>query len=296
MHYMKQLCGFNCVQVFDGADFCANDIPKCGKTGAIFISQSGETRDLYQCIDIAKNNNIFTIGVVNVVDSLIAREVDCGVYCNAGREIGVASTKSFTSQVVCLSMIAIWFSQIHDINEIKRIKIIKDLCNLSNDFKNTLTLIENQIENMVEKFVDFKNMFLLGKGSDEYVAKEGALKIKEITYLHAEGYSASSLKHGPFALLDEQFIVILMGCYGEYKTKVMNCYQEIYSRNSQILFITNDEVKLNSDSIVIQICKNNSYESLLGIIPLQLFAYYLSVKKGINPDIPRNLAKVVSVE
>jgi len=296
MHYIKQLCGFNCVQVFDGADFCANDIPKYGKTGAIFISQSGETRDLYQCIEIAKNNNIFTIGVVNVVDSLIAREVDCGVYCNAGREIGVASTKSFTSQVVCLSMIAIWFSQIHDINEIKRIKIIKDLCNLSNDFKNTLNLIECKIKNMVEKFVDYKNMFLLGKASDEYVAKEGALKIKEITYLHAEGYSASSLKHGPFALLDEQFIVILLGCYGEYKTKIMNCYQEIYSRNSPIIFITNEEIKLNEDSMVIEICKNNSYESLLAIIPLQLFAYYLSVKKGINPDIPRNLAKVVSVE
>ena len=297
MYYIKNLCRFNCVQAFDGADFCANDIPKHGKTAAIFISQSGETRDLYQCIDIARNNNIFTIGVINVVDSLIAREVECGVYCNAGREIGVASTKSFTSQVVCLSMIAIWFSQIHDINEIKRIKIIKDLCNLSNDFKNTLAIVDDQLRNMVDSFINFDNLFLLGKGSDEYVAKEGALKIKEITYLHAEGYSASSLKHGPFALLDSDFLVILMGCFGEYKTKIMNCYEEIYSRNSPIIFITNDEnVKLKEDSIVINICKNNSYESLLGIIPLQLFAYYLSIKKGINPDIPKNLAKVVSVE
>lgn len=296
MYYVKQLCGFNCVQVFDGADFCSNDIPKYGKTAAIFISQSGETRDLYQCIETARNNNIFTIGVVNVVDSLIAREVDCGVYCNAGREIGVASTKSFTSQVVCLSMIAIWFSQVHNINESKRIKIIKDLCKLSNDFQNTLDLIECQIRNIVDALANFDNLFLLGKGSDEYVAKEGSLKIKEITYLHAEGYSASSLKHGPFALLDDGFLVILLGCFSEFKNKIMNCYQEIYSRNSPIIFVTNEDIILNSDSIVIHVCKNDSYESLLGILPLQLFAYYLSLKRNINPDIPRNLAKVVSVE
>jgi glucosamine--fructose-6-phosphate aminotransferase (isomerizing) len=114
------MCNFNSVQVFDGAEFNENDICKIGKTAVILISQSGETKDLHRCIDIAKQNNLVTIGVINVVESLIAREVDCGVYCNAGVEFGVASTKSFTSQVVCLSLISIWFAQIHNINENKR--------------------------------------------------------------------------------------------------------------------------------------------------------------------------------
>jgi glucosamine--fructose-6-phosphate aminotransferase (isomerizing) len=117
MYFFKQLCNFNTVQVYDGAEFCDNDIPKIGCTVFILISQSGETKDLHRCIQIAKNENITTIGIINVVDSLIAREVDCGIYCNAGKEVGVASTKAFTSQVVCLSLAAIWFSALQGIND-----------------------------------------------------------------------------------------------------------------------------------------------------------------------------------
>jgi len=141
------------------------------------------------------------------------------------------------------------------------------------------------------------NMFILGKGTDEFIAKEGALKIKEISYVHSEGYSSSSLKHGPFALLDEKFPVILLNLDQNHSSKTMNCYQEVYSRNSPIILITNNYSIcewLTSEHIVIP--KNNSYASLLGIIPIQLFAYYLSVNRGINPDKPKNLAKVVTVE
>jgi len=298
MYFLKQMCNFNTVQVFDGAEFNNSDIPKIGETAFILISQSGETKDLHRCIEISKSNNITTIGIINVVDSLIAREVDCGVYCNAGKEVGVASTKAFTSQVVCLSLVAIWFAQLHKINENKRVKMISDLHNLSNDFKNTLECCSEQIQTISKK-IKSHSMFLLGKGSDEYIAKEGSLKIKEISYIHAEGYSSSSLKHGPFALLDENLPVIILNLDKIHKTKTLNCYQEVKSRNAPIIFITNDNITITNNiekCEVINIPENKTYASLLGVIPIQLLAYYLSLEKGINPDKPKNLAKVVTVE
>ena len=295
-YYLKTLCNFNCVQVIDGAELNEYDIPKSGKTGFILISQSGETKDLHRCIEIAQKNNIITIGIINVVDSLIAREVDCGIYCNAGREMGVASTKAFTSQVICISMLSIWFAQIHNINEVKRTQMIKDLHNLSNDFKNILDGIDNKIKNIALKMSEYNNLFLLGKGTDEFIAKEGSLKIKEISYIHSEGYSASSLKHGPFALLDEKFPTIIINCHDEHSAKVLNCFEEVHSRNSPIIIITNNNLDLKKECTIINIIKNQTYGSLLAIIPLQLLAYYLSINRGINPDIPKNLAKVVTVE
>jgi glucosamine--fructose-6-phosphate aminotransferase (isomerizing) len=140
-------------------------------------------------------------------------------------------------------------------------------------------------------------MFLLGKGSDEYIAKEGSLKIKEISYIHAEGYSSSSLKHGPFALLDEKFPVLILNLDQTNSTKTLNCYQEVISRKSPVIMITNDNSitdQINSDTIIIP--ENKTYASLLGIIPIQLLAYNLSILQGINPDKPKNLAKVVTVE
>ena len=300
MYYFKDVCKFNTVQVFDGADFNLHDIPKIGNTVFILISQSGETKDLHRCIEIAKLENIITIGIINVVDSLIAREVDCGLYCNAGKEVGVASTKAFTSQVVCLSMVSIWFAQLNNWNENKRIKMILDLHNLSNDMKYTIEKCNTQIKELCEDF-HYENLFLLGKGSDEYIAKEGSLKIKEISYVHAEGYSSSSLKHGPFALLDENFPVIIFNLDQKHKAKVLNCYEEVLSRNSPIIFITNDNsisenISTQNQTKIINVLRNTTYSSLLGVIPIQLFAFYLSVKKGINPDRPKNLAKVVTVE
>lgn len=296
MYFFKKMCKFNTVQVFDGADFNDLDIPAIGETAFILISQSGETKDLHRCIEIAKNRNIITIGVINVVDSLIAKEVDCGMYCNAGKEVGVASTKAFTSQVVCLSIMSIWFASLQKINDKKRAQMIRDLHNLSVDIKLTLDSCREKVEAIAKNYTT-NNMFILGKGSDEYIAKEGALKIKEISYIHTEGYSASSLKHGPFALLDKDFPVIVLNLDSTHRNKIINCCQEVSSRDSPILLITNDVTissELSCDSILIP--ENKTYASLLGIIPLQLLAYYLSTNKGINPDKPKNLAKVVTVE
>ena len=296
MYYFKQLCNFNTVQVFDGAEFNEFDIPTIGNTCFILVSQSGETKDLHRCIEIAKHKNITTIGIINVVDSLIAREVDCGIYCNAGKEVGVASTKAFTSQVVCLSMTAIWFADLHAVNLKKRTKMVCDLHNLSNDVENTLELCKTVVRDISEKIAS-NHLFLLGKGSDEYIAREGSLKIKEISYIHCEGYSSSSLKHGPFALLDENFPVIILNLDQSHRAKTLNCYQEVKSRNSPIVMISNDRtIAQDVTCDVILVPENKSYASLLGIMPIQLLAYYLSVKKGINPDKPKNLAKVVTVE
>jgi len=297
MYFFKQICNFNTVQVFDGAELQDYDIPKIGNTAFILISQSGETKDLHRCIQIAKTNNITTIGIINMVDSLVAREVDCGIYCNAGKEVGVASTKAFTSQVVCLSMAAVWFSTIQGINEKKREKIMNDLNNLAKDVQVTIDECKDLVMKLAEKMTNASNLFLLGKGSDDCIAKEGSLKIKEMSYIHSEGYSASSLKHGPFSLLDEKFPVIILNLDIEHRAKILNCCQEVNSRNSPIIFITNDKTIKNELSCdTIYVSENKTYASLLGLIPIQLLSYYLSVNKGINPDKPKNLAKVVTVE
>lgn len=293
-YFFKKICDFNTINIYDGADFEDSDIPKKGKTLMVFVSQSGETKDLHRCIETAKKNNIFTLGIINVVDSLIAREVNCGIYCNAGREMGVASTKAFTTQVICLCMLACWFSQINNINEALRINIIEDLQNLSQDFQNCLNTVNNQVHSTLNILKESSNLFVLGKECDESIAREGSLKIKEISYIHSEAYSSSSLKHGPFALLDQNMPVILLNNNINFESKVINAYEEISSRNSPIIFITNNRNLKFDNSIYIPY--NRSFSSLIGIIPLQLIAYYSSLERGINPDKPKNLAKVVTVE
>lgn len=293
MNYMKEMCDFHTVQLFDAGEFCKQDIPKNGNTALILLSQSGETKDLHRCIEIGKNNNLFLIGVVNVVDSLIAREVNCGCYLNAGREVGIASTKSYTSQIIILNMIAIWFAQIKNINNDKRIDYIVHLRSLHMDIKKTLEMCDKNIDKLVPFFQN-QSCFILGKEKCESIAREGALKIKEISYIHAEGYNTSSLKHGPFALLKKNYPVILIAPENKYYAKNENAYEEIKSRHATIIYIT-DKRQVNKDN-VIQIPKNKCFCDFLSIIPLQILAYKLSLTRKINPDMPRNLAKVVTVE
>jgi len=292
VNYLKELGGFNSVQLYDGAEFNEQDIPKQGKTGVILLSQSGETKDLHRCIQIGREHDVFLIGVVNVVDSLIAREVDCGCYLNAGREVAVASTKAYTSQIIILNLIALWFAQEKKIHEGKRGKYIQDLRNLHMDIKKTVEVCEQSIDGMLPLF-EHHSCFLLGKGKGESIAREGALKIKEISYIHAEGYSTSSLKHGPFALLHEGFPVVLIAPDNEHYAKNENAYEEIKSRHATIIYVTDKDIEKEN---VIRIHKNNSFQDFLSILPLQMLAYKLSLVRGLNPDMPRNLAKVVTVE
>lgn len=299
LEIFKTMDIFDTVSIYDGADFQIRDIPKKGNVGAILLSQSGETKDLHRCIQIANDYDIITIGVVNVVDSLIARETACGVYLNAGREVSVASTKSFTNQCVALSMIATWFSQNRGTAIEKRKKILSDMRNLPIQMNTLLEHHHTDIYSMAKQLLDtvklVTNLFVLGKGSGYSIALEGALKIKEVTYIHAEGYSASALKHGPFAIIEDNTPIILLDLENEMRDKIDNTYQEIAARNAYIIFITNrDQETTYPNTIYIEY--NKTYGGLIGNMVIQLFSYYISVMRGLNPDYPRNLAKVVTVE
>lgn len=292
-YYFNDICNFNSVQVIDASEFSLNDICKKGITATILLSQSGETKDVYDCLSLLKENNIFTIGVINTVDSMIARETNCGCYINAGREISVASTKSFLNQVIVLSMISIWFSQIKNINEYKREKYLKCLRQLPIDIKKILDNLK--ISDEIIDILNENNIFILGKEKGEAIAKEGSLKIKEVAYIHAEGYSSSSLKHGPFALLNKNLPVILIILDNKFYNKNFSCYQEIISRNSPIICITNNTNEDNFERKII-IPYNEVFNELLSNIPLQMIAYKLSILKNLNPDKPRNLAKCVTTD
>ena len=200
-------------------------------------------------------------------------------------------------------MVAIWFSKLHNSNQIYNLNdelrnnYISDLTNLNKDIKLLLSDLEKKTEQILPVLINAKSCFVLGKGMCESIAKEGSLKIKEISYIHSEGYSTSSLKHGPFALLDESFPVILISPKDEHLTKNLNAYSEIKSRNAPIIVITNNDIKeFDNITDVLYIPYNKTYNNILCSIVLQMIAYKLSVSKGINPDMPKNLAKVVTVE
>lgn len=297
-HYFKDLCDFNVVIPIDGSEFTKKDIPKIGKTGIVFVSQSGETKDLHRCLEICKDEtkNLILIGVINTPDSLIAREVDCGCYINAGREVSVASTKAFTCQIILLSMIAIWFSQLKKTNSQKREEIIISLRRLYLDIKNTINNNLEICKEIAKYLVNYNSTFVLGKGICESSALEGSLKIKEVGYIHAEAYSSSALKHGPYSLLTEGFPVILICPDDEYFVRNIGISEEIKSRLAFSIGITDKEIKDHKFDKIIKIEKNKTYRNLLSVLPMQLIAYEIALLKGHNPDILRGLAKCVTVD
>ena len=300
-YYFKLCSKITNIQCIDGANFAISDIPKNKYTLIIFCSQSGETKDLYRCLELCENiNNIITLGIINAVDSLIAREVHCGVYLNSGREVSVASTKSFTSMLCILSMISIWINQQQKITQPLYNLIINNMRKLPQDINELFNRLKNlqNIDNIINK-LDKNSLFILGKGKMEAIANEGALKIKEVCYIHAEGFSSNSLKHGPFALLCKEFPVILL-INKKNKNKLLNTYKEIVSRGSYVLILTEinditDYIDIGTNDII-YVPENKYYEEILYTITMQYLSYNLSIHKGINPDKPKNLAKVVTVE
>jgi glucosamine--fructose-6-phosphate aminotransferase (isomerizing) len=284
----KNLDIFDTVTAYDGAEFNVKDIPKNGKTGVILLSQSGETKDLHRCIQIAKDRKLITIGVINVIDSLIARETDCGVYLNAGREVAVASSKSFTNQCIVLVLIAIWFSQNRGTCNEMRIQMINDLHNISFQMQK---IIDDKylFDHIIQYMTPAKSIFLLGKGKDEAIAKEGALKLKEIAYIHAEGYSSSALKHGTFALIEDGTPIVMLDIDDENRDKNRNAYEEIKARHAYVIRISDVEGEVKID-------QNKTFGGLIANVFIQLLSYYMAVEKNHNPDYPKNLAKVVTVE
>ena len=267
------------------------------KTLCIFISQSGETADTIAALKLSKEKGAKTLAITNVIGSSITRESDYSIYTHAGPEIAVASTKAYTSQVVLINILAIYFAEIllrADSNLIESFK--KDILDLPKKIEETLKC-DKEIKDFAKNMYQEKDVFFLGRGIDETVAKEGSLKLKEISYIHSESYAAGELKHGPIALIENGITVISIMTDENLVKKTVSNIQEVITRGAKTLVVTNQDVDKDMFDKVITIPKTNCFISpILSVIPLQLLAYYISKEKGLDVDKPRNLAKSVTVE
>ncbi|MFV0303887.1 MAG: glutamine--fructose-6-phosphate transaminase (isomerizing) [Moheibacter sp.] len=266
----------------------------------IAISQSGETADTLAALKLAKENGAFIYGINNVVGSSIARITDAGSYTHAGPEIGVASTKAFTAQLTVLSLIAIKLGKHNGNLSAERFNaLIRELDNIPELVQNTLEITADKVIEIAENYKDATNALYLGRGYNYPSALEGALKLKEISYIHAEGYPAAEMKHGPIALIDENMPVVVIATKTGHYEKVVSNVQEIKARKGQIIAVVNtgdQEVRKVADYIIEIPNSSEEFSPILAAIPLQLLSYYIAVKLERNVDQPRNLAKSVTVE
>ncbi len=266
-------------------------------TLCIFISQSGETADTIAALKLSKDKGAKTIAVANVIGSSITRESDYCIYTHAGPEIAVASTKAYTSQVVLLNILALYFAEVLDrvpLSEIDAIK--KELLELPKKAELALKNVA-EVKDFANTVYKETDMFFLGRGLDYYVASEGSLKLKEISYIHSESYAAGELKHGPIALIENNVTVVGIITNPNLAPKTISNMQEVITRGAKTLLITNQKIDESQFFKVINIPETSTCLSpILSIIPLQLLSYYISKEKGLDVDKPRNLAKSVTVE
>jgi glucosamine--fructose-6-phosphate aminotransferase (isomerizing) len=310
---MKHLGSFDMVHSLDAAETDSNDFPKCAQkakeSAFLVVSQSGETKDVANVVNAAQENDLTVMSVVNAVGSLIARTTKLGVYCNAGRENAVASTKAFTTQVTVLALIALWFRELKDkVNGVSEhsaeAQLLKEslmrlpiCCGMA--LKN-----REQCKSVAERLNGKDHCFILGKGYGEAVAMEGALKIKEMCYLHAEGYSGGALKHGPFALIENDengkqgaTPIIMLILDDQHAHHMRTAAEEVKARGADVIIITDKkELADGLDENPLVIPSNGPMTALSAVLPIQLIAYELAMMRGINPDTPRNLAKAVTVD
>jgi len=268
------------------------------RTLVIGISQSGETADTLAAIREAKRRGARTIGVVNSVGSTIAREVDGGIYLHAGPEVGVASTKAFTSQVIALALITLRFGRLRNLSILQGRQIISALRALPGQVQQILDRA-HEVEALAETFWRANNALYLGRGVNFPVALEGALKLKEISYIHAEGYPAAEMKHGPIALIDENMPVVFIAPKDAVHGKIVSNVEEVRARGGQVIAIGTDGDDQLGRLATAMFSIPETLDLLtpiLTVIPLQLFSYYVAVRRGCNVDQPRNLAKSVTVE
>ncbi len=268
------------------------------RTLCIVISQSGETADTLAAMREAKHRGARTLGIVNVVGSTIARESDGGTYIHAGPEIGVASTKAFSSQVTALLLFTLKLARLRNLSPVRGREIVEALHALPGQVQSILDRAE-EIEALAEEFKRASNFLYLGRGYNFPTALEGALKLKEISYIHAEGYPAAEMKHGPIALIDEMMPVVFICPHDSVFDKVVSNVQEVKARKGCVIAITsrNEPALVGKIDYEFRIPESiDIVTPILASIPLQLLAYYIAVKRGSNVDQPRNLAKSVTVE
>jgi glucosamine--fructose-6-phosphate aminotransferase (isomerizing) len=268
------------------------------RTLCIVISQSGETADTLAAMREAKRRGARTMGIVNVVGSTIAREADGGIYIHAGPEIGVASTKAFTSQVIALLLFTLKLGRLRDLSILRGREIIDAMHRLPGQIQEVLDRAE-EIEQIAEEYKRASNFLYLGRGYNFPVALEGALKLKEISYIHAEGYPAAEMKHGPIALIDEMMPVVFIAPHDSVFDKITSNIQEVKARKGRVIAITSRPEEALEGKIDYEFRIPETVDLLMPVlasVPLQLLAYYVAVKRGANVDQPRNLAKSVTVE
>ena len=267
------------------------------KTLTIYISQSGETADTIAALKLAKQKGAKTLAISNVIGSSITREADYSIYTHAGPEIAVASTKAYTCQVTILTLIAIYFAEILGRADNDKITAIKeDILKLPSKIEEILKNI-SEVKKFAKKVYKERDMFFLGRGVDYAVSLEGSLKLKEISYIHSEGYASGELKHGPIALIDTGITVIAIITDENLVEKSLSNVQEVITRGAKILVVTNQNLENKGFENIVNIPEiSTEISPILSIVPLQLLSYYISKEKGLDVDKPRNLAKSVTVE
>ncbi len=267
------------------------------KTLCIFISQSGETADTIAALKLSKSKGAKTLAVSNVIGSSITREADYTIYTHAGPEIAVASTKAYTSQVVLLGILAIYFAEILESTDSETLENLKkDIFDLPKKIETSLKT-SDEVKKFAKKISKEKDVFFIGRGSDYNVALEGSLKLKEISYIHSEAYASGELKHGPIALIEKGITVISILTDKNLLEKSISNIEEVITRGAKTFIVTNQNIENSNFDNVVKIEDTNPLLSpILSVIPLQLLAYYISKDKGLDVDKPRNLAKSVTVE
>lgn len=264
----------------------------------LVISQSGETADTLAALREAKRKGVKVFGICNVVGSTIARETDAGVYIHAGPEIGVASTKAFTSQVLVLSLLTLLLARMRSMSAAKGSEIVSELQTLPEKVEAILKSSE-AIKNIAQAYHEASNFLYLGRGYNFPVALEGALKLKEISYIHAEGYPAAEMKHGPIALIDENMPVVFIATKDSTYDKILSNIEEVRARKGRVIAIAtegDEEIRQRADHVIYVPPTLEFLTPILTIIPLQLLAYHIAILRGCDVDQPRNLAKSVTVE
>ena len=267
-------------------------------TLALAISQSGETADTLAALKEAEQRGINTMGIVNAVGSTIARQTDFGIYLHAGPEIGVASTKAFTSQIVALALFTLYMGRRRHLSVLQGREMVHALKELPGQVEEVLKL-NDEIRALAEAYQDSRNFLYLGRGYQFPVALEGALKLKEVSYIHAEGYPAAEMKHGPIALIDDDMPVVVLAPRDPVYSKVVSNIEEVKARHGRIIAVVSDDAPELRGKVVHMIRVPQTIPSLLPVlttVPLQLLAYHMAVLKGCDVDQPRNLAKSVTVE
>ena len=266
------------------------------KTLCIFISQSGETADTIAALKLSRKKKARTLAITNVIGSSITREADYSIYTHAGPEIAVASTKAYTSQVVLLALLTIYFAETLGVSKKEVEDLKKEIIELPKKVEEVLKTDE-QVREFGHRIYQEKDVFFLGRGIDETVARESALKLKEISYIHADSYPAGELKHGPIALIENGITVISIMTDPKLVEKTVSNIQEVITRGAKTLVVTNQKVDDKMFDTVVHIPETSPFVSpILSVIPLQLLSYYISKEKGLDVDKPRNLAKSVTVE